>query len=192
MDKLILCDVDGVVLNYNSAFEKWMSKSGIDVILHDEYDFTKKYGISNDMVHSYCQDFTSSLNIQNLEFIEDSFKYINKLYEQKGYKFHFITSISKEPPAVWARTKNLLQQISLDAIHEVTCLGFLEDKYQYLYDNYNGSNNWWIEDSVPNFISGEKVGLRSLLIDHPYNRDYNTPNRVTSWKEIYDRINSDE
>jgi len=191
MQKLILVDVDGVVLNYNSAFEDFMEKQGFPIVEHDNYDFTKKFGISDELVHSMCQDFTSSLNIENLEFIEKSSLYINKLHHEKGYKFHFITSISKDPLAVEMRTNNLLHQIMPSAIHEITCLGFLEDKYEYLFDNYRDSNCWWVEDSVTNFQSGERVGLRALLMDHPYNRYYNTPNRVYNWKEIYDRITAE-
>lgn len=188
MSKLILCDVDGVLLNYNKSFADWMDAKGYGVIDPEAYNFTAKFGITDDEVYDHCDEFSNSESIGALEPISGASYYINKLFLQHGYRFHFITSISAEPNIVAARVRNIETHILKGAIKDVTCLGFLENKKAFLQEHYDNSRHWWIEDSVTNYVDGIDVGLRGLLVDHPYNRDYNTDNRVYNWEEIYARI----
>ena len=37
-------------------------------------------------------------------------------------------------------------------------------------NEYEGKGYYWIEDSVNHAISGKKVGLKSMIMDHPYNQ----------------------
>ena len=43
----------------------------------------------------------------------------------------------------------------------------------------------WIEDRVDYAIDGDELGLKTYMMDWPYNREYEG-RRVSSWKEIYD------
>ena len=61
-------------------------------------------------------------------------------------------------------------------------------KEQYLLDRYKGKDYYWIEDSVSHAISGKNVGLKSIIMDHPYNKEWDGP-RVKNWKQIYEIIN---
>lgn len=188
MSKLILCDVDGVVLNYNEAFANWMGDKGHTVLDESAYDFNTKFGLTDDQVYDHCDEFSCSDEIGALRPISGAIYHINKLHVMHGYRFHFITSISAEPSIVASRIRNLEKHILKGAIKDVSCLGFLENKKAFLQEHYENTGHWWIEDSVPNYIDGIDVGLRGLLVDQPYNRSYNTDNRVHSWNEIYDRI----
>ena len=47
---------------------------------------------------------------------------------------------------------------------------------------------YWIEDSVDHAESGRKIGLKSIIMDHPYNKEWDGP-RVKNWKQIYEIIN---
>ena len=64
---------------------------------------------------------------------------------------------------------------------------FTKGKEEYLLDRYSGKNYYWIEDSISHAESGLRVGLRGLLMDHPYNQKWDGP-RVKNWKEVYEII----
>lgn len=186
--KLILIDVDGVTLQYNEPFQQFMNEKGYQASSLNDYDYCKIYNKPFDEILKLCEQFTHGRS--DLKPITGATYYINKLHKDYGYKFHFITSISNHPETVKARICNLKTYIQDSAIYDVTCLGTFECKYDYLKEHYVNSGLWWIEDSVTNYKDGIRLGLRSLLLDQPYNRDYNTPNRVQSWDEIYERITS--
>ena len=67
-------------------------------------------------------------------------------------------------------------------------LDFKVGKKQYLLDRYSGKDYYWIEDSVDHAESGRKIGLKSIIMDHPYNKEWDGP-RVKNWKQIYEIIN---
>ena len=52
-------------------------------------------------------------------------------------------------------------------------------------EKYKGSGLVWIEDRVDYAIDGDEMGLKTYMMDWPYNREYEG-RRVSSWKEIYD------
>lgn len=49
------------------------------------------------------------------------------------------------------------------------------------------NNDVFIEDNVDNFMDLERNGIRSFLIDRPWNRYHDTPYRVFSWGEFIER-----
>ncbi len=186
--KIITCDVDGVVLNYNDAFTSWMENKGFPVQDEHNYDYSAKFNLTFEDVCKHCDEFSNSEELGMLTPISGAVYHINKLHSLHGYRFHFITSIATDPTIVAARTRNIERHILKGAIKDITCLGFLANKKAFLEEHYSNTGHWWIEDSVTNYVDGIDVGLRGLLVDQPYNRDYNTTNRVHSWDEIYDRI----
>ena len=50
--------------------------------------------------------------------------------------------------------------------------------------------HWWIEDKPENAVAGIKAGHKSILITHPYNKDFEYPGlvRANGWKEIYEIV----
>ena len=52
---------------------------------------------------------------------------------------------------------------------------------------FHGTGLYWVEDKPKNALAGLKYGLNPILIDHPYNRDFNHDQirRVNNWKEIH-------
>jgi uncharacterized HAD superfamily protein len=58
-------------------------------------------------------------------------------------------------------------------------------------EKYKDSGLFWIEDKPSNAELGINLGLQPLLMDAPYNKDYNgAVRRVNNWKEIYSIVNS--
>ena len=65
-----------------------------------------------------------------------------------------------------------------------------EGKKSYLSKRYSGKDYYWIEDSVTNAKAGQTIGLKSVIMDHDYNQEWDGL-RVKNWKEIYSLITND-
>ena len=55
---------------------------------------------------------------------------------------------------------------------------------------FHGTGLYWVEDKPKNALAGLNFGLKVILIDHPYNRDFNHPEvtRVNNWQDIHKMI----
>ena len=74
------------------------------------------------------------------------------------------------------------------AFEKVVCLDTGVDKDDAL-EPYRDSGCWWIEDKMKNVDTGEKMGLRGILMEHGHNMDYPGPALVAkNWKGIYNYI----
>jgi hypothetical protein len=52
---------------------------------------------------------------------------------------------------------------------------------------YQDSNLFWIEDKILNCLTGQRAGLRSILMEHGHSLDFEHSSipKVKNWKEIY-------
>jgi uncharacterized HAD superfamily protein len=112
----------------------------------------------------------------------DALIYVPKLIDD-GFRFHAITTVGRKHQVV--REANLYDHYTATAFKEIHCLDGNECKGEYL-KQYKDSGLFWIEDSVTNARIGQEHGLRSVLMNTPWNRDkpFNGP-RVDSWSELY-------
>lgn len=188
MEKMILTDADGVILNWLGAFDPWMTKHGFSKIVHDEYDMAIAYGMEKWQIREMIKQFNESANIGYLAPYLDSVKYIKRLHEEHGYVFRVITSLSLDPYAAKLREKNL-KRLFGSAIDSVICLDTGADKDDALAP-YAGSGMFWIEDKPENAAVGAALGLKSILIEQAHNRN-DVPDGcevAVNWKEIYELI----
>ena len=191
MDKRIILDCDGVLLDWAYAFDVWMVEHGYSKISNTNqyYDQTRRYGISQVEAVSQIKRFNESGCVGFIPAFRDSVEYVTKLSEL-GWKFEVISCLDKDKYAQKLRQKNLLHLFG-DVFDFIDCaLDFTVGKEQYLLDRYKGKNYYWIEDSVDHAESGKRVGLNSIVMDHPYNKEWDGP-RVKNWKEIYQIITHD-
>lgn len=188
--KLILTDCDGVLLSWEWAFSVWMQERGYTLTdghkktyaLHHHY---------NDLTHDEAKRsiklFNESAAIGFLPALRDSVFYVKRLYEEHGYKFRVITSLSLDENAIKLREMNLKKAFG-DAIEKVICLDTGADKDEALAP-YKGSGAWWIEDKIENADLGHSLGLKTILVEHGHNMHYNPDYPVVkSWKQIYELI----
>jgi len=192
--KKILTDCDGVLLDWAYSFEKWM-KFHFDMTVVDqtEYDIAKRYqsddpNLSKDNKFYAPRIFCNSSRIASLKPLRDSVKYVKKIYEEHGVTFDVVTSLSLDPETQKLRKYNL-RKVYGDAIDRIVCLDTGEDKDEAL-EEWRDSGRLWVEDKPENAVLGAEMGLQSILIDHPYNRDFSHPDvtRVKNWKEVYEMI----
>ena len=191
MDKRIILDCDGVLLDWAYAFDVWMVEHGYSKISNTNqyYEQTRRYGISQVEAVSQIKRFNESGCVGFIPAFRDSVEYVTKLSEL-GWKFEVISCLDKDKYAQKLRQKNLLHLFG-DVFDFIDCaLDFTVGKEQYLLDRYKGKNYYWIEDSVDHAESGKRVGLNSIVMDHPYNKEWDGP-RVKNWKDIYQIITHD-
>jgi FMN phosphatase YigB (HAD superfamily) len=188
-DKLILCDCDGVLVDWVYGFTKWMKQHGYEIQVEGEYDIAKTFGITKAEGKRLVRHFNESAAMGWLPSLRDAVKYVRKLHEEHGYVFHCITSLSLDEHAGKLRKKNLEALFGKTVFEKVTCLDTGADKDEAL-EEYRDTGCYWIEDKVENAELGDELGLESILIEHGFNKDYENENiqKVQTWKEIYEMI----
>lgn len=188
-DKLILCDCDGVLVDWMYGFTKWMKQHGYEIQVEGEYDIAKTFGITKAEGKRLSRHFNESAAMGWLPSLRDAVKYVRKLHEEHGYVFHCITSLSLDEYAGKLRKKNLEALFGKTVFEKITCLDTGADKDEAL-EPYRDSGCFWIEDKVENAELGVELGLETILIEHDHNKDYENEHIqiVGYWKEIYDLI----
>ena len=191
MNNVILTDVDGVLLNWEYAFDTWMQTHGHSRVEGGQfkYNIGKRYNISNEQGKQLIKYFNESAAIGFLPPLRDAMFYVKKLHEKHGYVFHAITSLSLDPNAQKLREMNLKKLFGETVFERIVCLDTGADKHEAL-SQYRNSELWWIEDKIDNCLVGTELGLKSLLMEHGHNMDFEHPEipRVKDWHEVYDRI----
>jgi FMN phosphatase YigB (HAD superfamily) len=187
---IILTDADGVLLNWEWAFDMWMNEHGHRKQQGTEfkYDIGKRYGIDRDVGKKLIKTFNESAAIGFLPPLRDAMHYVRKLHEEHGYVFHCITSLSLDRNAQRLRRMNLEKLFGETVFEEIICLDTGADKDGAL-EPYRDSDSYWIEDKIDNAETGRRLGLRSILVEHGHNMDYSGDiPLVKNWREIYELI----
>ena len=189
--KVILTDADGVCLNWTYAFCCWMEQNAYTQIANGshEYNIAKRFSITPDEAVAKIKVFNESAAICFLPALRDAVYYVKRLHEEHGYVFRCITSLSLDPNVKKLRQMNLESLFGKTAFDELVCLGTGAAKDDALAP-YKDSGLYWIEDLPKNCDLGIKLGLKGILMDHPYNKELNDPRiqRAHNWKEIYEII----
>jgi len=190
-NKIILTDIDGVVLDWEEGFSVWMEHHGHELV--DDYQYMynigDRYGMSHEAGSKLVKQFNESAAIGFLPPLRDAQFFVKKLNEQHGFYFLAITSLSLDPYAKQLRERNL-KKLMGDAFIDVICLDTGADKDEILAEygaKYKG--NYWIEDKPENLKAGVDNGLSGILMEHGHNMDYTgNANVVKNWLEIHDLI----
>jgi FMN phosphatase YigB (HAD superfamily) len=188
-EKVILVDADGVLLDWFHSFAQWMKYHGYPIVMNDEYQIEKTFGISKEQAKALVRHFNESARIEYLPPFRDAIKYVRKLHEEHGYVFHCITSLSTDPFAGKLRERNLKALFGETAFEKITCLDTGADK-DYALSQYAETGCFWLEDKAENAELGVRFGLNSVLMSHGHNRDFFHKDIpvVSNWKEFYKLI----
>jgi len=186
-EKLILVDVDGVLLDWQYAFDRWAESHGYKRLHNSEYDLESQYGIEREEVDKLVRMFNESAHIAYLPPFRDAIKYVRKIHEEFGMVFYAITSVSSDPFVARLREDNLRRVFGETAFEKVVCLDTNACKKTSLV-KFRESACLWIDDKPKNVYDGIMYGLDGLLMNHEYNRGVEgigEKRRVNNWKEIY-------
>lgn len=189
MDKIILTDCDGVLLNWEFAFHIWMERRGFKMVTDGDrhYKMDVKYKITPKLSKELIRYFNESASIGFLPPLRDAIHYVRKLHEQHGFVFHVITSLSDDPSPGKLREMNLKKLFGETVFEKFVFLDTGADKDVELA-KYKGTNYWWIEDKTENAQEGAKNGLRPLVMEHGHNMNDKQFPMMKNWKQIYEYI----
>ncbi len=190
MSKLILADCDGVLLNWEYAFDCWVQERGLVRKRNDVYDICGRYDITNAEAKSLIKIFNECAAIGFLPPQRDAMHYVRRLHEEHGYMLRVITSLSTDPYAKKLRVRNL-EKLFGSAIEDVICLPTGADKDDALAP-YKDSGMFWVEDKIENAIAGHNLGLKAILVEHEHNMHEVVDFPIAkNWKEIFTLITGD-
>jgi len=194
MSKIILTDADGVILDWEFAFDIWMQQHGFNKIQGGAliYNIGRRYDIGEEQGRKLIKIFNESAAIGFLPALRDSMYYVKRLHEEHGYVFHCITSLSKDENAQELRRMNLKKLFGKTAFDKFIFLDTGADKDEALLP-YKDLGLWWIEDKIDNAKAGADIGLKSILMEHGHNMDKPSDKYITvkNWKHIYELITND-
>ena len=188
MEKLILTDVDGVLLDWETAFHDWMKTKGF---VADEsqysYDMHIRFDMQKHKIKELIVEFNESAWICCLKPLRDAVDGISRLAEA-GYRFGAITSLSVDPYAAKLREQNLITVFG-DVWNFIQCLDTGADKDQALVP-YRDSGLIWVEDKPENAQLGADLGLKTFMIRHRYNANFSYcgVKSVDNWAQIVNAI----
>jgi len=184
-NKFILCDVDGVLLDWAAGFDKWMFKKGYTYKDSTAYLMEDRFeNLTHDEGKKFIKEFNESEDIGDLEPLRDAVVGVRVLYSL-GYNFATISSHSSLDEACERREECLSRIFGKEIFSSYIHLDTGADKDTVL-ERYNTLDYWWIEDKTENALAGAKVGLRSLLMHHDFNASDNHEEltRVHTWEDI--------
>jgi len=197
-NRIILTDVDGVLLEWEHHFTKWM----LQRTLFDErgaryhpyrllpdkentYEMAERFGLTKTEIRKEIREFNRSAWMGTQRPMLESQTWV-KLLAAEGWTFIPITSQTSDIPAQQLRKKRLSELFGGHIFVNYHILGTGADKDSALAEFHN-TGLYWVEDKPHNALAGLKYGLKPILIDHPYNKDFEHPDviRVSNWKEIH-------
>lgn len=189
-EKVILTDCDGVLLDWEYAFTRWMIRHGYQPIDNTQYSMAKRFALERPFSKKLVRMFNESASIRKVPPLRDAIKYVKKLHEEHGFVFHAITSQTDDEYAQHLRIKNLCELFGPSIFEKYVILDCGADKDNALI-KYKDTDCYWIEDKPINACVGQELGLKSLLVAHEHNANAKLTDgviRVNNWKEIYDII----
>ena len=187
LNKIILTDADGVLLDWEFAFHTWMETQGHELIMKGRYGVSDQYQINKDTANRLVRQFNASAHIGFLPALRDAQYYIKKLAEKDGFRFVLISSLSDDVYAQKLRTSNVQKLFGEDTFidfHYLDCGADKDEILSELANKYDGSI--WVEDKYKNAEVGHSLGYDCLIMEHGHNMLYDGSCRlVKNWEEIY-------
>ena len=183
MRKLLLTDVDGVVLNWSEQFNKYLKQYHPDKALMDPTTFSQTEDIGQ-LIKGY--NLTAWIGF--LQPLRDAQEVLPRFKEQ-GWTIIACTSMGTDQYANALRKQNM-EQVFPNVFDRIDIIPFMEPKNKWL-SQYKGSGAIWVEDKWTNAVAGANIGLKTYFMKHSYNAMYDADNieKVDNWIQIYNKVN---
>ena len=197
-NRIILTDVDGVLLEWEHHFTKWMLQKTLfddrgaryhpHRLLPDKQDtywMEERFGLTKNEIRIQIREFNRSAWMSTQRPMLESQTWV-KLLAAEGWTFIPITSQTSDIPAQELRKRRLGELFGEHVFTNYHILGTGADKDSALAEFHN-TGLYWVEDKPANAVAGLKYGLKPILIDHLYNQDFSHPQitRVNNWQQIH-------
>ena len=197
-NRIILTDVDGVLLEWENHFTEWMLQRSYYNDKEERvyqykllsgkqntYEMAERFGVTIPEIRKEIREFNKSAWMATQCPMQDSQTWV-KLLAAEGWTFIPITSQTSDIPAQKVRKKRLGELFGEHIFANYHILDTGADKDSALAEFHN-TGLYWIEDKPKNALAGLNYGLKPILIDHPYNRDFQHTEitRVNNWQAIH-------
>ena len=197
-NRIILTDVDGVLLEWENHFTEWMLQRSYYNDKEERvypykllsgkqntYEMAERFGVTIPEIRKEIREFNKSAWMATQCPMQDSQTWV-KLLAAEGWTFIPITSQTSDIPAQKVRKKRLGDLFGEHIFANYHILDTGADKDSALAEFHN-TGLYWIEDKPKNALAGLNYGLKPILIDHPYNRDFQHTEitRVNNWQAIH-------
>jgi len=194
MEKLIITDVDGVLLDWETHFHAYMHSQGHTRTYDSEASYWKEDDyrhLGKDQSGKMVYHFNTSAWMLSIPHLRDAQSGVRRLVEN-GYQFIAVTAMGIDPHAKLAREINLERMFGQGVFREVfaTSMSDPNSKVEIL-KQWRDRGLPWIEDKPSNAEIGATLGYDTFLVDHTYNQDFDTGKyiqRVNSWSDICNSI----
>lgn len=191
-ERLILSDVDGVMLDWETQFTEYAIAKGCTPVpdTNHYYNLGKRFEESWDVLHDLMVEFNRSDVIANMPPLPGAVEGMKELTDL-GFRFIAITSISDEPICKEYRTQNL-HDLFGDVFDEIICLEQMNNK-EHTLNRWADSGLFWLEDHFTNATVGYELGLNTLLFNTHTNEKYHTDlfprtTQLNQWQDIVRRV----
>jgi len=188
-EKIILTDVDGVVLDWAKGFDQYLEHHyKIKVKDPTQYTAHLRWEGTREQLKTLTWHFNMSSWMRYLEPFRDSVNVLKQLGEE-GWRFIAITSMHTDQNAHKLREENL-KELFGDVWNKVICIATGADKDQALLP-WKDSGYIWVEDKFTNARLGADMGLDSVLMRHEHNAKFEDSRitKVDNWQQIHYYIN---
>lgn len=182
-DQFLLLDVDGVLLDWQQGFLKYLRITHAQLIPTAEKQpgetFEDWLQLSNTKVSHLVQEFHKDPSFGELHALPGAIKAISIL--QNFFHLVLITACGTHTTTKKLRSSNL-QEVFGDCFAHMHCTDTFAEKETHLRKY---PTSWWIEDHLMNAQLGAKCGHRAVLIDYPYNQSDHT-DHILRFKNLCD------
>ena len=189
LDKVILTDCDGVLMNWEYAMNVWMQSQGYEIVEdgQEHYDMGDRYDLSHFDKKMLVRRFNESAAMGFLPPLRDAMYYVDLLHRKHGYTFHMITALSNNEHAQKLRIQNTKKLFGDTTFTKFIFCDTGADKDEVL-EPYRDTGLIWIEDKFQNAELGNDLGLESIMVEHAHNMHNTTFPTFARWKDIYEYI----
>ena len=189
LNKVILTDCDGVLMNWEYAMNVWMQSKGYEIVNdgQEHYDMGDRYNLSHFDKKMLVRHFNESAAMGFLPPLRDAMYYVDLLHRKHGYTFHMITALSNNEHAQKLRIQNCKKLFGNTAFTQFIFCDTGADKDEVL-EPYRDTGLIWIEDKFQNAELGNDLGLESIMVEHAHNMHNTTFPTFARWKDIYEYI----
>jgi len=182
--KIILTDIDGVCLDWQKQFEKFLK------FHHPDKEPTADPTARRLTLEDEMEQFIGSAWQGWCEPLRDAVEILTQ-FKQEGHEVHGCTAMGFDPYAIALRKINLERHFPnvFDSL-DTTEMGAGCTKEDWLAQ-YRGKDCVWVEDKWINAVAGASMGIKTFLMKQPYNA-HNNDDRITkvdNWQQIHYYIN---
>ncbi len=189
LNRVILTDCDGVLMNWEYAMNVWMQTQGYQIVEDGQqyYDMKDRYNLPSSIGRRLVRQFNESAAMGFLPPLRDAMYYVDLLHRKHGYTFHMITALSNNEHAQMLRIQNCKKLFGETAFTKFIFCDTGEDKDEVL-EPYRDSGLLWIEDKLLNAQTGDRLGLESIMVEHAHNMNNDEFPTFATWKDIYEYV----